>query len=435
MKNPNKISYLTKQSRMLCIQDQLKYFFTETSADQRRRIWSLDSEQTSKVKVILLSASSTHHQSRHQQNVINISFSSALLSKQEGMKSESHKLIDSSPLLTHIIHDWDWLSSRRLHNWHVKLLNKYSAIGSEVINIERRMYSHHPSYRPLVYPDHQVQDSFNLQESQQHNDYEGNSYHNSFNRDSDHPYHDKQWNFNSNSPYTEFVNEVHSPAKEVSQYSFHHSYPFHYQEPLSATSVIVKRETDFKDDTTTESTTSSPTIEAAVSNQTNRNQSNNHQLFYSSKFSLNSSQNHGSKGSSLDDEVRRRRRRERNKVAATKCRIKKKEHVINLNVESMRLESSNCHLKATLKELKEEESRLMQILSSHDPFCVFKKTHGDLNNCSLSQDCSVPQNNQDDKNNNNHLIDDDRNYRAVHHHIDHNDNHCHYFESWRTSQS
>lgn len=50
-----------------------------------------------------------------------------------------------------------------------------------------------------------------------------------------------------------------------------------------------------------------------------------------------------------EDEERRRRRRERNKIAATKCRMKKRERTVNLVTESEVLENQNIDLKAQLK--------------------------------------------------------------------------------------
>ena len=108
--------------------------------------------------------------------------------------------------------------------------------------------------------------------------------------------------------------------------------------------------------------------------------------FYVTKFSLtdcnsnyftciNSSSSPDS-GSSIhrlsEDEDRRRKRRERNKVAATKCRHKKKEHVLKLNIESENLQNCNSNLKAKLASLQSERDHLSDILNSHVPFCIMK---------------------------------------------------------------
>lgn len=72
-----------------------------------------------------------------------------------------------------------------------------------------------------------------------------------------------------------------------------------------------------------------------------------------------------------DEDARRRRRRERNKLAASKCRFKKRQHVAFLMSESERLESSNSTLKLTLNELQSELEQLAQVLHSHK--CHFVK--------------------------------------------------------------
>lgn len=73
---------------------------------------------------------------------------------------------------------------------------------------------------------------------------------------------------------------------------------------------------------------------------------------------------------STEEKDRRRRRRERNKVAATKCRHKKKEHVIQLNIESQTLESNNTNLKIELRQLQQERNHLIMLLENHRQACV-----------------------------------------------------------------
>ncbi|CAH1159922.1 unnamed protein product [Phaedon cochleariae] len=70
-----------------------------------------------------------------------------------------------------------------------------------------------------------------------------------------------------------------------------------------------------------------------------------------------------------EDEERRRRRRERNKIAATKCRLKKRERTANLIQESEVLESQNVDLKGQLQELQSQKQTLMELLSMHRPHC------------------------------------------------------------------
>lgn len=70
-----------------------------------------------------------------------------------------------------------------------------------------------------------------------------------------------------------------------------------------------------------------------------------------------------------EDEERRRRRRERNKIAATKCRLKKRERTANLIQESEILETQNIDLKNQLHVLQKEQLTLTEMLSQHRPLC------------------------------------------------------------------
>ncbi|XP_059086749.1 activating transcription factor 3-like isoform X2 [Tigriopus californicus] len=71
-----------------------------------------------------------------------------------------------------------------------------------------------------------------------------------------------------------------------------------------------------------------------------------------------------------EDEIRRQRRRERNKVAATKCRNKKKQRTQLLVKESEVLVEQNRHLKTEITKLEVEKKRLMDVLSLHQPSCA-----------------------------------------------------------------
>lgn len=77
-------------------------------------------------------------------------------------------------------------------------------------------------------------------------------------------------------------------------------------------------------------------------------------------------------GLTPEDEERRRRRRERNKIAATKCRLKKRERTANLMHESETMEAQNIDLKNQLQELRNQERMLMDVLSVHRPQCQYK---------------------------------------------------------------
>jgi len=75
-----------------------------------------------------------------------------------------------------------------------------------------------------------------------------------------------------------------------------------------------------------------------------------------------------------EDEDRRRRRRERNKVAATKCRNRKKERTGILMQESDVLEDQNVSFRTEIQRLETEKRRLMDVLAMHSPNCL--KTGG-----------------------------------------------------------
>ena len=72
----------------------------------------------------------------------------------------------------------------------------------------------------------------------------------------------------------------------------------------------------------------------------------------------------------MEDELRRRRRRERNKVAATKCRNKKKERTGMLVKEGEILETQNSSLKIEISRLEAEKRHLMDILALHESSCT-----------------------------------------------------------------
>ncbi|XP_060530273.1 activating transcription factor 3 isoform X2 [Cylas formicarius] len=76
-----------------------------------------------------------------------------------------------------------------------------------------------------------------------------------------------------------------------------------------------------------------------------------------------------SNGLTPEDEERRRRRRERNKIAATKCRLKKRERTANLIHESETLETQNVDLKGQLHELQNQKRMLVEALALHRPHC------------------------------------------------------------------
>ncbi|XP_011694633.1 PREDICTED: proto-oncogene c-Fos [Wasmannia auropunctata] len=82
------------------------------------------------------------------------------------------------------------------------------------------------------------------------------------------------------------------------------------------------------------------------------------------------SNNNNRAGLTPEDEERRRRRRERNKIAATKCRLKKREKTVILVQESEILETQNHDLKSQIQELETQRRRLVDMLSLHSPTCL-----------------------------------------------------------------
>ncbi|KAK6489669.1 cyclic AMP-dependent mRNAion factor ATF-3-like [Huso huso] len=77
-----------------------------------------------------------------------------------------------------------------------------------------------------------------------------------------------------------------------------------------------------------------------------------------------------------EENERRKRRRERNKIAATKCRNKKKERTDSLQKESEKLETINADLKAQIEALKSEKQQLVYMLNLHRPTCIVRAQNG-----------------------------------------------------------
>ncbi|XP_074631655.1 cyclic AMP-dependent transcription factor ATF-3-like isoform X1 [Acropora palmata] len=75
-----------------------------------------------------------------------------------------------------------------------------------------------------------------------------------------------------------------------------------------------------------------------------------------------------------DEEQRRKLRRERNKVAASKCRMKRKEHVTTLRKASEELEAANSQLESEIAYLTAEREQLEMMLDAH--VCHMEKAAG-----------------------------------------------------------
>ncbi|KAM4632927.1 protein c-Fos [Polymixia lowei] len=72
---------------------------------------------------------------------------------------------------------------------------------------------------------------------------------------------------------------------------------------------------------------------------------------------------------SKEEEERRRIRRERNKIAAAKCRNRRRELTDTLQAETDKLEEEKASLQTEIADLLKEKERLEQILASHKPTC------------------------------------------------------------------
>lgn len=66
-----------------------------------------------------------------------------------------------------------------------------------------------------------------------------------------------------------------------------------------------------------------------------------------------------------EDEEKRNKRRERNKIAASKCRNRKKERTVRLSEESEDLQRGNAELRRELHRLRQEVQHLSHLLRVH----------------------------------------------------------------------
>ncbi|XP_029469499.1 fos-related antigen 1 [Rhinatrema bivittatum] len=76
---------------------------------------------------------------------------------------------------------------------------------------------------------------------------------------------------------------------------------------------------------------------------------------------------------SVEEEERRRVRRERNKLAAAKCRNRRKELTDYLQAETDKLEDDKSLLQKEISELQKQKERLELILAAHKPACKMPK--------------------------------------------------------------
>ncbi|XP_077312169.1 fos-related antigen 1 [Lithobates pipiens] len=92
---------------------------------------------------------------------------------------------------------------------------------------------------------------------------------------------------------------------------------------------------------------------------------------------LNMARRRGGEHVSPEEEERRRVRRERNKVAAAKCRNRRKELTDYLQAETDKLEEEKSSLQKDIAELQKQKDKLELILEAHQPIC--KVAHSQQN--------------------------------------------------------
>ncbi|XP_030577166.1 proto-oncogene c-Fos-like [Archocentrus centrarchus] len=80
---------------------------------------------------------------------------------------------------------------------------------------------------------------------------------------------------------------------------------------------------------------------------------------------------------SKEEEERRRIRRERNKIAAAKCRNRRKELIETLQAETDTLEEEKSTLETEIANLMKEKERLEHVLASHKPSCKLSSDDDD----------------------------------------------------------
>uniref|UniRef100_A0A8D3C837 Protein c-Fos n=1 Tax=Scophthalmus maximus TaxID=52904 RepID=A0A8D3C837_SCOMX len=84
----------------------------------------------------------------------------------------------------------------------------------------------------------------------------------------------------------------------------------------------------------------------------------------------------GANKPSKEEEERRRIRRERNKIAAAKCRNRRRELIDTLQAETDMLEDEKSSLQTEISDLLREKERLEQVLASHRPSCKIPVNDG-----------------------------------------------------------
>ncbi|XP_036403484.1 fos-related antigen 1a [Megalops cyprinoides] len=85
---------------------------------------------------------------------------------------------------------------------------------------------------------------------------------------------------------------------------------------------------------------------------------------------------------SPEDLEKRKLRRERNKIAAARCRNRRRELTESLQKETEELEADKARLQKEIANLQKEKERLQLVLEAHRPICKILDSDSDSETCS-----------------------------------------------------
>ncbi|XP_018584497.1 fos-related antigen 1-like isoform X2 [Scleropages formosus] len=92
------------------------------------------------------------------------------------------------------------------------------------------------------------------------------------------------------------------------------------------------------------------------------------------------------------EEMKKRSRRERNRMAAARCRNRRRELTDKLQKEADDLERQKAQLQEDVAELEREKSRLELVLDVHRPVCKVRKSTSKLSAPADVRSCSADEN-------------------------------------------
>uniref|UniRef100_A0A672GLK7 Protein c-Fos n=1 Tax=Salarias fasciatus TaxID=181472 RepID=A0A672GLK7_SALFA len=96
---------------------------------------------------------------------------------------------------------------------------------------------------------------------------------------------------------------------------------------------------------------------------------------------------------SKEEEERRRIRRERNKIAAAKCRNRRRELIDTLQAETDSLEEEKSALQTEIADLLKEKEQLEHVLASHKPSCKLPDPPASPQLLSILENGKIPEGN------------------------------------------